>query len=47
VKAEIQISEFQIPPRELSLGGPFGVFNKLFWPHFYNNCCSSVSVFQL
>jgi hypothetical protein len=29
------------------LDGLFGDFNQLFWPNFYNNYCSLISVFQL
>jgi hypothetical protein len=35
-RLKIQKSEFQISPLNLHLNGLFGVFNKLFWPSFYN-----------
>jgi hypothetical protein len=47
LEAEIQKSEFQISLGNLQLNCLFGVFNKLFWPNFYNFYCSLVSVFQL
>jgi hypothetical protein len=47
LEAEIQKSEFQISLGSLQLNGLFEVFNKLFWPNFYNLYCSLVSVFQL
>jgi hypothetical protein len=47
LEAEIHKSKFQISLGSLQLNGLFGVFNKLFWPNFYNLYCSLVSVFQL
>jgi hypothetical protein len=47
LEAEIQKSEFQIFLGSIQLNGLIGVFNKLFWPNFYNLYCSLVSVFQL
>jgi hypothetical protein len=47
LEAEIQKSEFQISLGSLQWNGLFEVFNKLFWPNFYNLYCSLVSVFQL
>jgi hypothetical protein len=47
LEVEIQKSEFQISLESLQLNGLFGVFNKLFWPNFYNIYFSLVSVFQL
>jgi hypothetical protein len=47
LEAEIQKSEFQISLESLQWNGLFWVFSKLFWPNFYNNYCSLVSVFQL
>jgi hypothetical protein len=47
VKAEIQQFEFQIFLESFHLDGLFGDFNQLFWPKFYNNCCSLIIVFQL
>jgi hypothetical protein len=38
-RLKIQKSEFQISPLNLHLNGLFGVFNKLFWPNFYNLYC--------
>jgi hypothetical protein len=47
LEAEIQKSEFQISLGSVRLNGLFEIFNKLFWPNFYNLYCSLVSVFQL
>jgi hypothetical protein len=47
LEAKIQKSEFLISLGSLQLNGLFEVFNKLFWPNFYNLYCSLVSVFQL